>query len=52
MLFKVKNLLNKYSSYYNFSTVIPASAVKKLRAVTGAPLMQCKKALETKDGDL
>ena len=50
MMIKIKKLLKL--SNKNFSLTVPASAVKKLRLATGAPLMQCKKALETKDGNL
>ena len=39
MLYKIKNLISKSYSYNRFSFSIAASAVKKLRAVTGAPLM-------------
>jgi len=31
---------------------IPAELVKKLREMSGAPMMECKKALEEGDGDL
>lgn len=31
---------------------IPADKVKKLREMSGAPMMECKKALEATDGDL
>lgn len=31
---------------------IPAELVKKLRDISGAPMMECKKALEEADGDI
>ena len=36
----------------HFSEGVEASIIKKLRKLTGAPLMQCKQALEENEGNI
>eukprot|EP00940_MAST-03C_sp_MAST-3C-sp2_P002978 g2978.t1 len=45
-------LLNIRRAYAATTTKVPASAVKELRQMTGAGLMDCKKALQAEEGDM
>ena len=55
-MFTFVDILNKTTTFLNFKTIekmatITAADVNKLRTITGAGMMDCKKALVESDGD-